>query len=130
MFTTCHMSCVTCDMSPVTCHMSNFFLFYFFLDKVVKLVWGGSVINRPTPSSFCFMLQTYLCGLRKLQNIFCVHSKLHISKIFKVILLCRSHLIFVKIYLIGSLCFYGFHRLNKPKHVTRSVSYHTQQPYP
>ena len=40
-FVTCHMSCVTCF----------FFLLLFLLDKVVKLNGGGSVINKPTPSS-------------------------------------------------------------------------------
>ena len=54
-------------MSHVTCHMSHvyfffiyFFYFYFYflfffdvkkLDKVVELVGGGSVINKPTLSS-------------------------------------------------------------------------------
>ena len=61
------------------------------------------------------MIQTYLCGLRKPQNIFCGHSKLHIAHSFKLIWPCRSHLIFVKIYLTCSLCFYGFHGQNKPK---------------
>ena len=36
------------------CHMSNvFFLFSFILDKEVKLVVGGSVINGATLSSLC-----------------------------------------------------------------------------
>ena len=35
-------------MSYVTCHMSNV---TFFLDKVLKLGVGGSVINGATPSS-------------------------------------------------------------------------------
>ena len=44
---TCHVTCqVTCHMSHVTCHMSFFF---FFLDKVVKLIGGGSVINGAYP---------------------------------------------------------------------------------
>ena len=75
------------------------------------------------------MLQTYLCGLRKNQNIFCVHSKLHIPHLFKVVGTYRSHLIFVKMYLTDSLCFYGFSGQNKPKKITKSVSYHTQQLY-
>ena len=48
---TCHMSHVTCDVSHVMCHVSNvilFYLFYFF-DKVVKLIFGGSVINGAYP---------------------------------------------------------------------------------
>ena len=55
----CHVSCVTCHMSRgtchvahVTCHVSLFFLIYFLLDKLVKLVVGGSVINGAMPSSF------------------------------------------------------------------------------
>ena len=53
---TCHVSRVTWHMSRVTCHMArvlchNFFLFKFFLEKEVKLVGGGSVINGATPSS-------------------------------------------------------------------------------
>ena len=47
---TCHMLHVIFHVSHVTCHMSQFFLliffFLFFLDKVVKLIGGGSVINR------------------------------------------------------------------------------------
>ena len=44
---TCHMSRVTCCVSPITCHMSS--VRFFFLDKVVKLVRGGSVINGAYP---------------------------------------------------------------------------------
>ena len=36
----------TCHVSFVTCH-----LFFFFSDKVVELIGGGSVINGATPSS-------------------------------------------------------------------------------
>ena len=53
---TCHMSHVTCHMSHVMCHMSQFFLFFFynifFLDKMVKLICGGSVINGAYPVQF------------------------------------------------------------------------------
>ena len=52
-FTSLHMSHVMCHMSHFKCHMSHitghmtFFLFiYLFFYKVVKLVDGGSVINR------------------------------------------------------------------------------------
>ena len=45
-----HVSHVSCHMSGVTCHES---LIYFFegvgVDKVLELVGGGSVINKPTP---------------------------------------------------------------------------------
>ena len=48
---TCHMSCVMCHMSHVMCHMScvtcHFFLL-LFLDSMVKLISGGSVINSVT----------------------------------------------------------------------------------
>ena len=40
-----------CHMSGVTGQVSHF-LFYFFLDKVVKLVGGGSVINGAYPVQF------------------------------------------------------------------------------
>ena len=49
---TCHMSGVTCQVSGVRSqvsgvryHMSQF-IFKFFVEKVVELVGGGSVINR------------------------------------------------------------------------------------
>ena len=44
---------VTCHVLHVTCHMSRapFFFLSFFLDKVLELIGGGSVINRATPSS-------------------------------------------------------------------------------
>ena len=58
----CHVSHVTRHMLCVTCHMSRvtffFFSFFFssnffslFLDKVVKLVGGGSVIYGATQPS-------------------------------------------------------------------------------
>ena len=46
---TCHMSRFTCHMSRVTCHMSGVTWNSFFLDKVVKLVVVGSVINGAFP---------------------------------------------------------------------------------
>ena len=47
----CHMSYEMCHVLCVTCLMSPFFLIFFFLkDKVVKLVGGGSDINRANPS--------------------------------------------------------------------------------
>ena len=56
----CHMSCVTCQMSRVTCHMSPvIYIYIYFLDKVVKLVREGSVINRAYPVYF-------LCSLPRL----------------------------------------------------------------
>ena len=46
---TCHMSHVTCNITHVMCHLFLFFLL-LLLDKVVKLVNGGSVINRAYPA--------------------------------------------------------------------------------
>ena len=46
---TCHVSHITCHVSHVTCHI--LFLFYF-LDKVVKLIGGGSFINGAYPVLF------------------------------------------------------------------------------
>ena len=40
-------------MSRVTSHVSQLLLIYiYFLEKMVKLVGGGSVINEVTPSIF------------------------------------------------------------------------------
>ena len=53
---TCQVSGVRCHLSDVRCQMScvrhNYYSFYLFLEKVVGLVGGGSVINGPTSSSF------------------------------------------------------------------------------
>ena len=46
-----HVTCHMCHMSHVTCH-GSFVNFFFFSDKMVELVGGGSVIKGPTPSSF------------------------------------------------------------------------------
>ena len=43
------MSHVMCHMSRVKCF--SFLFLFLFLDKVLELVGGGSVINGPTPSS-------------------------------------------------------------------------------
>ena len=48
-YVTCHVSLVSCQVSGVTCHMLRIIIiiyFLLFLDKVLKLVGGGSVINR------------------------------------------------------------------------------------
>ena len=45
---TCHMSRVRCEVLGVKCHI---FLLFYFLDKVVELVGGESVLNGPTLSS-------------------------------------------------------------------------------
>ena len=49
------MSCVTCPVSHVTCHVSCvtcYMSYFFFFDKVFKLIGGGSVINRAYPVYF------------------------------------------------------------------------------
>ena len=51
--TSCVTPHVTCHVSHVTCH--NYFYLYFFIffsDKAVKLLGGGSVINRAYPVQF------------------------------------------------------------------------------
>ena len=53
----CHMSCAMCHMSCAMCHVSRVMCHAFFLDIVMGLVGGGSVINRPIPSSFCIFLK-------------------------------------------------------------------------
>ena len=48
-----HMSCVINHMSCDTRHMSHVYIFSSsFWEKVVKLVGGGSVLNRVTQSNF------------------------------------------------------------------------------
>ena len=46
---TCHVLGVTCQVSGVRCHVSGvtclMFFLLFFLDKVVGLVGGGSVLT-------------------------------------------------------------------------------------
>ena len=54
----CHMSHVTCHVSRVTCHISHF-IFLFFLDKVVKFIVGGSVINGAYPVKFIIQIIKY-----------------------------------------------------------------------
>ena len=59
---TCHVSCVTYHMSGVTCHyFFNQIIFCFFILKDVKLVGGGSVINRSTPSSIISRYSSIIC---------------------------------------------------------------------
>ena len=41
----CQASHVMCQLSHITCHIFVFFCFCSSLDKVIKLVSGGSVIN-------------------------------------------------------------------------------------
>ena len=48
MFTPHHVSCVICHASHVRCHVSCV-MFFFFSDRVVELVGGGSVINGAYP---------------------------------------------------------------------------------
>ena len=61
----CHMSNVTCHMSCVPCQI------FFFFEKEVKLVGGGSVINGASPSSFYQDSKT-IC-----QKVIVVFSKDH-----------------------------------------------------
>ena len=63
---TCHVSRVTCHMSHVTCHLIFLkfnFILIFFLDKVVKLIVGGSIINGAYPVQFLHKKYVSLCSL-------------------------------------------------------------------
>ena len=62
MFTPHHVPNVTCHVSCVT---------YFFLggDKVLEIVYGGSVINGAYPSSFYFILFLFLLLEPHKQNL-------------------------------------------------------------
>ena len=62
----CHVSCVTCHVLRVTCHVSIFLI--FFLDKVVNLIGGGSVINGAYPVQFTILT-------RKTQNTYILREK-------------------------------------------------------
>ena len=62
----CHVSRVTCHVSRATCHMScvTCHIFFFFFDKVVEFIGGGSVINGTTPSSSRRHTMKDYCKLR------------------------------------------------------------------
>ena len=69
---TFHMSNVTCHISPAICHMSGvrcqvLKIFFLFIDKVMELVCGGSVINGPTPPRF-YVTQSGVTVLRFLPS--------------------------------------------------------------
>ena len=71
--TTCHMSYVTCHMSCVAC-------IFFFLDIVVKLIGGGSVINGAYLVQF-FPCSKHIClalGSPKINFVSSLKSILHI----------------------------------------------------
>ena len=72
---------------------------------------------------FFSMLQTYLCGSRKPQNVFCVHSELHISHVSKLLdpLNLTSHLIKFEILVNISLCFYAQNKPNKLQNLFHAV---------
>ena len=77
----CHLSCVTRHMSCVTCHLSyvmcHYFYFYFiFLDKVVKQVCGGNVINGATSSSSLISIYYLIAMLSQIYlAFFLLHFK-------------------------------------------------------
>ena len=70
----CHVSGVTCQMSHVTCHMSNIDIFFY---KVLKLVFGGSLINGAYPVWFLDFSYQKLIE----PNIFLYEALQHISHI-------------------------------------------------
>ena len=51
---------VTCHVSHVTCHMSRVTSQLFSSDKVLKVVCGGSVINKATLTSV-FVVPVHMC---------------------------------------------------------------------
>ena len=90
----CHVSRVTCHVSHVTCHVSHVaclvvlnYYYLFFLEKEVKLVGGGFVINEAPPSSF---LRT---------NFFVKYSRTHI-----ILPDWMAAGIFIVIFLVSELC--------------------------
>ena len=57
MFTPPNVSRITCQMSRFTCHVSYVtFFFFFFLEKVLKLIGEGLLSTGPTPSSFHILM--------------------------------------------------------------------------
>ena len=88
--------------------------------------WGGSAGWWSQSLGFFLHAPNLFVWLQEASKHICVHSKLHISLPFKVICPCRSHLIFVKIYLTGSLCFYGFHvKISQNVHQIGFIPYST-----
>ena len=53
----CHLSRVKCHVSHVTCCVSHVTIYIYLFFKVVKLVGGGSVINRAYPIQFYRLLK-------------------------------------------------------------------------
>ena len=62
----CHVSHVTCHVSCVTSHVSLSFI--IFLNNLMELVGGGSVINRAYTVQFNFKLASLNCNI-SIQNI-------------------------------------------------------------
>ena len=62
----CHISSVLCQVSGVRCQVShaNVYIYFLFLDNVVKLVGGGSVINGATPASLNLCSLTFTKVIR------------------------------------------------------------------
>ena len=62
---TCHKSCVRCQVSHITCQVSHVTCnFFFSFHKLVKLVGGGSFINKVTPSSIYISSDQYTMCFR------------------------------------------------------------------
>ena len=72
----CHMPCVMCQVLCVMCHMSHvkFFVFLFFLDKVVKLGGRGSVIKWLA----CLVFSSF-------HNLIIFRPKINLSCIFCIL---------------------------------------------
>ena len=79
MFTPHNMSHVTCHVSHVTCHVSK-------LDKVVRLISGGSVINRAYPVLFN-LNPSYISNVYPETNAMLINLKSNISIIVTIKLL-------------------------------------------
>ena len=100
---TCHVSHVMCHVSRVTCHN----LFFFFSDKVLKLIGGGSVINGAYPVQFLNTSLSMRIFLQLSEAQFI--AKPSISQSFKsfrskiVVALKRKHYFFSPHYYLGIL---------------------------
>ena len=80
----CHVSCVMCHVSCVMCHVSRVTSHTKKKkkkkDKVVKLVGGGSVINRAIPSSLLCLFHAFKLFSQCLSDVFPTQGTIKESK--------------------------------------------------
>ena len=75
-----HVSCVRCIMLGVACHF-----FFFFLDKVVGLVDGWSVINGAYPVQFFYISNISKSQQSKVELLL-MHAASRFTKLLNLVL--------------------------------------------